>query len=78
MSAFVLAAETLVRDLRAAKRRAEFQVIEGGASLDARCTKTGPCPCEAPCQWAQRALDVVRRGEWPVAALRLVDETPVA
>ena len=24
------------------------------------CVKPGPCPCEAPCLWARRALDAVR------------------
>jgi hypothetical protein len=36
------------------------------------CVKVGPCPCEAPCQWGLRALDAVRRGEWPDPALRLL------
>lgn len=34
----------------------------GGLSF---CAKTGPCPCEAPCQWAEQALDALQRGVWP-------------
>jgi hypothetical protein len=68
MSAFVVAAEALVRDLHAAKHRAEFQVIEGGGRDWAVCTKPGPCPCDAPCAWSP--------GGSP--SLRLVEGTPRA
>jgi hypothetical protein len=79
MSAFVVAAEALVRDLRAAKRRPEFQVIDGCASsLEAHCTKTGACPCVYPCYWGRRALDDLQRHGWPSGPRLVEDEAPVA
>jgi len=36
------------------------------------CTRTGPCPCEAPCAWARQALDDIRPHGWPAEGLRLV------
>jgi hypothetical protein len=31
------------------------------------CTKTGPCPCEDPCRWAEQAMQDIRRYGWPEA-----------
>ena len=29
------------------------------------CARTGACPCEAPCEWAEQALDALQRDGWP-------------
>ena len=46
-SAFVLAAEALVRDIRAFKIRASFKVIEGGRVPADACHASGPAHCNA-------------------------------
>src|SRR5438045_964260 len=43
----------------------------------AHCTKSGPCPCEAPCLWGQQALDDIERLGWPAQPDAAVDPAVV-
>src|SRR5690349_1537861 len=60
--------------------RQGLSVLNGNSEKDTllptHCTKSGACPCQAPCVWGQQVQDDLQRDGWPSPAPHRQDDLP--